>query len=341
MLAPELPTPVKASVLANAIEALANKVRYQKEDETDRGSRAFNTYPDVWDYDSLSREQFYVRNTLRQATSRALRDTVDGIGFVRGRFFNSYALTGPGKELAEVFLSQPAGGGRSSLRAWLTSWVGGKGKPGKNHLAALGARCATEGEISLVRDRLLGVGGPAGDKRRALQQALAGLGDDFEPKSVPGKLAKLGHKEHAQEIRVALAFGAFFDAGRSVIEALTIELEDAPRLSAAAIAKRPDVKKSVTTLKKRGEQYQKQAKVAPHEDATSLASTVQLAGSDTDILKMLVRRDGQIVAIEDGQVARGALYRVMREEETDDEDEFSERSYRLYQMARLLEEVEA
>jgi hypothetical protein len=115
--------PPKPTTICHGIEALACKLEYQEDpDEQDErsrrvlGRRAFGRDIDseIWTFKQLSQATNYVRNTHRQAATRALR--VDGgLGFASGSRFDLLELEPVGRALANAFLEQRVGQGSTTL----------------------------------------------------------------------------------------------------------------------------------------------------------------------------------------------------------------------------------
>ena len=119
---------VSATSVANAIEALACKAKYNPElrDFEYRGSRAFGREwndgffyrKNVWTFDWLSRTKNYVQNTYRQSASAAIYDL--NLTEASSRY-NSMRLTNEGRSIALEFLQQNVFG--KNVISYLYSWV--------------------------------------------------------------------------------------------------------------------------------------------------------------------------------------------------------------------------
>ena len=118
-------TNARASTISHGLEALGCRLEWQTEPDGDRilGKRAFGRDGnDFWTFHELHSARHYVRNTHRQAATRALRDE-GGLGLATGSRFDRLELTRVGEELADAFLEQPVGRGRGTLRAPLEAWI--------------------------------------------------------------------------------------------------------------------------------------------------------------------------------------------------------------------------
>jgi hypothetical protein len=204
----------KPTAICHGIEALACKLEYRvdPQDPSPRilGRRAFGRDGDreVWAFHRLRQASNYVRNTHRQAATRAVR--VDGgLGFARGSRFDLLELEPVGRALANAFLDQRVGKGGTSLRKWLRGWLeGDRGISGwpKTLVQALSPEHATDEERALVRSRLLGTSTTASEKRQRLARAVGRAADmpDIED-AVVVRLRNDGHRELADQVIAARA----------------------------------------------------------------------------------------------------------------------------------------
>jgi hypothetical protein len=315
--------PAKPSAICHAIEALACKLEYAQDREggSERilGTRAFgrDTDSEIWTFDGLRQSTNYVRNTHRQAASRALRTDV-GLGFATGLRFDLLELVEVGKELAEVFLRQPVGRGGVSLRNWLLGWFDGErdvASSRKTLFAALSPEQPTPDEQNLVRRRLLETIGPASDKRRRLAHALGRAADapeDIEAIVIP-RLRQAGHSKQANEVAAALSFGAVLDRARDATSVLTRRVEPARSgVPIATLARDAKVRNSLGALKTACTHFLAKAATAEVTESTSRVFSKSLEGVDDEqTIRVLVRRVGQVLNLSDVSVIRGPLFRVV------------------------------
>ena len=169
----------KPTAICHGIEALACKLEYTADNEKSQrilGRRAFgrDAEQEVWSFHRLRQATNYVRNTHRQAATRALR--VDGgLGFASGSRFDLLEMEPVGRALANALLKQPVGKGGMSLQKWLLGWLDGdreiSDRP-RTLLQALSPEHATDEERKLVSSRLLGTSTPASEKRQRLAIAV-------------------------------------------------------------------------------------------------------------------------------------------------------------------------
>ena len=126
----------------------------------------------IWSFVGLSRTSNYVRNTHRQAATRAIR--IDGgLGFASGTGFDLLALEPVGRALANAFLDQRVGKGGGSLRNWLKGWLNSTHVPGwsESLLTALSPEYPTPSECQIVKSRVLDTSTDSSAKRRQLAQS--------------------------------------------------------------------------------------------------------------------------------------------------------------------------
>lgn len=353
----------KPTVICHGIEALACKLEYRKDpdDREERsrrvlGRRAFgrDTESSVWSFQRLSQAKNYVRNTHRQAATRAIR--VDGgLGFARGSRFDLLELEPVGRALASAFLDQRVGKGGTSLRRWLLGWLEGNreisGWP-KTLLQALSPEHPTDDERALVRSRLLGTSTSASEKRQRLARAIGRAGDlpSIED-GVVARLREAGHREQANEVVAARAFGAVLDRARDAVASLTRAVEPGRGgVKLTTLASDSALKKSIKDLRTASKNYVEKANTAGVKEATSrsFADTVA-AGDDVEGIRILARRSGEVVGLADGSVTRGPLFRVVdgTDEASDLEDgaasiepDRTGRTFRIANLHSLLRDVD-
>jgi hypothetical protein len=215
--------PPKPTAICHGIESLACKLEYSvnPDDPSSRilGRRAFarDTDSDIWSFERLRQPAHYVRNTHRQAATRAIR--VDGgIGFATGVRFDLLQLEPVGNAMAEAFLEQKFGKGGTSLRRWLVGWIRGeKDLPGWSStlMEALSPEHPTASEQALVRSRVLETSTTGCVTRQRLARAIGKAAEfpDIEAVVVP-RLRAAGLKKQADEVLAARAFGAMIDRAR-------------------------------------------------------------------------------------------------------------------------------
>lgn len=349
----------KPTAICHGIEALACKLEYLVNplDPSPRilGRRAFrrDTDREVREFYRLRQASNYVRNTHRQAATRAVR--VDGgLGFARGSRFDLLALEPVGRALADAFLEQRVGKGGTSLRKWLLGWLGGDREISgwaKTLLQALSPEHPTADECALIRSRLLGTSSAASEKRQRLARAIGHAADLRIEDGVVVRLRQAGHRKQADEVVAARAFGAVLDRARDAVASLTRAVEPGRGgVKLAALAGDPALKKSIRHLRTTSKHYLEKANTAAVIETTSRAFTdAVLAGDDAEAIRLLVRRSGEVLGLGDGFVTRGPLFRVVdaTDEASDLEDgaasiepDRTGRTFRIANLHSLLRDVD-
>lgn len=322
----------KPTAICHGIEALACKLEYRVDPREPSprilGRRAFgrDTEWAVWRFERLSQAANYVRNTHRQAAMRALRED-GGLGFARGSRFDLLELELVGLALANAFLGQSVGKGSTTLRKWLLGWIDGEREvsySSKTLLRALSPEHATDEERALVRSRLLGTSTPASEKRQRLARAVGRTADlpDIEG-AVVARLRGAGHHEQANELVAARAFGAVLDRARDAVAELTRQVEqERGGVAVATLARDSALRKAIENLRAATTNYVEKANAADVKEATSrsFADSV-VAADDSEAVRLLVRRAGEVLGLADGSVVRGPLFRVVDPTETLGEEE--------------------
>jgi hypothetical protein len=348
----------KPTAICHGIEALACKLEYlvDPQDPSRRilGRRAFGRDVDreVWSFPRLRQAINYVRNTHRQAATRAIM--VDGgLGFARGPRFDLLELEPVGRALANAFLEQRVGQGGMSLRKWLLGWLNGNhdisGVPRKL-LEALSPEHVTDNERTLVRSRLLGTSNS--EKRQRLARAVGRAADvpDIED-IVVARLREASHLEQANEIVAARAFGAVLDRARDAVAHLTRAVEPARGgVKLVTLATDSALRKSIKNLRWVSDNYLNQANTAGVKEVTSrsFADAIVVA-DDSEAIRLLVRRADEVLWLADGSVVRGPLFRIVdSSDETRDLEDGAEsiepdrtgRTFRIANLHSLLRDVD-
>lgn len=350
----------KPTAICHGIEALACKLEYlvDPQDPSPRilGRRAFgrDEQREVWSFHRLRQASNYVRNTHRQAATRAVR--VDGgLGFARGSRFDLLELEPVGRALANAFLDQRVGKGGTSLRKWLRGWLDGdrefSGWP-KTLLQALSPEHATEEERALVRSRLLGTSTSSSEKRQRLARAVGRASDipDIEG-TVVTRLRNDGHGTQAAQVMAARAFGAMLDRARDAVARLTRAVEPARGgVKLTTLVADSGIKRALKDLRSATKSYVERANVAGVNEPTSRAFADAVAvADDTEAIRLVVRRAGEVLGLADAAVVRGALFRVIdgADEASDLEDgaasiepDRTGRTFRIANLHALLRDVE-
>lgn len=353
----------KPTAICHGIEALACKLEYlvDPRDPSPRilGRRAFgrDAEREVWSFHRLRQATNYVRNTHRQAATRAIR--VDGgLGFARGLRFDLLELEPVGRALAGALLDQRIGKGGVSLHKWLLGWLDGDsrrdGEASRRPFSltnALSPEHATNEERALVRSRLFETSTAASEKRRRLAGAVGRAVDlpDIE-RVVVTRLRKHGHREQAHEVVAARAFGAVLDRARDAVATLTRAVEPGRGgEKLATLTKGSAIEGAIEDLRAAARSYRRRAPAARVTEATSrtFADTV-VAADNREVIRILVRRSGELLGLADGSVVRGPLFRVVdATDETVDLEDGAERiepdrtgrTFRIANLHSLLRDV--
>ena len=314
----------KATAICHGIEALACKLEYEansgRETRSRRilGTRVFARVGDseAWSFHRLREASNYVRNTHRQAATRAVR-TDGGLGFARGSRFDLLELEPVGRALADALLNQNVGQGGTTLRKWIVGWLRDEKKMPASRAsfrAALSPEHATDDERALVRSRLLGTSTPSGEKRQRLAQAVgrAAVMPDIE-EAVVARLRGGGHPKQADEVVTARAFGAVLDRASDVVARLTCAVEPARGgVKVPTLVTDSGIKRSLEDLRSATKSYVEKANVADVNEATSRAfADAVAAADDAETIRLVVQRAGEVLGFADSSVVRGALFRVV------------------------------
>jgi hypothetical protein len=324
---------LKPTAICQGIESLACKLEYyvNPQDPSERilGRRAFGRDDEqsVWSFQRLSQPSNYVRNTHRQAATRAIRQD-GGLGFATGARFDRFHLEPVGKALAEAFLEQRVGKGGTSLRKWLLGWLRGERELSgwsDTLLAALSPEYSTDDERNIVRSRVLEMLNPKGETRQRLARAI---GRPAEPPNIEDvvvpRLRDSGHGKQADEIVAARAFGSVLDRARDATAELTRAVEPARGgVPIDTLARDDALRKALSALKAAAMNVSAKAKTADIKEPTGLAFTEALvkASDEPQAIRFLVGRVGQLLGLSGGSVIRGALFRRIDPIEQEDERE--------------------
>jgi len=352
----------KPTAICHGIEALACKLEYEANSDRETrsrrilGSRAFSREDgrEVWSFQRLRQASNYVRNTHRQAATRAVRFD-GGLGFARGSRFDLLEQEPVGRALANAFLSQNVGQGGATLRKWIVGWLRDEKHLRASHASfrtALSPEHATNEESALVRSRLLGTSTPACETRQRLAQAVgrAAAMPDIEG-AVIVRLRNGGHKEQADQIVAARAFGAVLDRARDAMASLTRVVEPARGgVKVSTLAADSEIIRAFKDLRSTARNYVEKANVAGVNEPTSRAfADAVAAADDAETIRLVVQRADEVLGIADNSVMRGPLFRVVNgaDEANDLEDgaasiepDRTGRTFRIANLHALLRDVD-
>lgn len=350
----------KPTAICHGVEALACKLEYRVDSqgpfERILGSRAFGHDDEalVWSFQRLRQPSNYVRNTHRQAATRALRQD-GGLGFATGARFDLLELEPVGRALAQTFLDQRVGKGGTSLRKWLLGWLRGEQElPGWSDtlLDAMSPKHPSAGERELVRSRVLDTSTARCETRQHLASAIRRAADlpDIKGVVVP-RLRDAGHRKQADEVIAALAFGAVLDRARDATADLTLAVESGRGgVPIATLARDAAIRKALGALAAAAKNFSSKASTAGITEPTSRAFVEALLGSDDELpaIRFLVGRVAQVLGLSDDSVHRGALFRIVDKTESLDgleegaasiEPDRTGRTFRIANLHSLLRDV--
>lgn len=350
----------KPTAICHGIEALACKLEYQVDPqgpfERILGSRAFGHDDEamVWSFQRLRQPSNYVRNTHRQAATRALRQD-GGLGFATGARFDLLELEPVGRSLAETFLDQRVGKGGTSLRKWLLGWLRDEQElPGWSDtlIDAMSPKHPSSGERELVRSRVLDTSTATCETRQHLASAIRRAADlpDIKGVLVP-RLRDAGHRKQADEVIAALAFGAVLDRARDATADLTLAVESGRGgVPIATLARDAAIRNALGALMAAAKNFSSKVSTAGITEPTSRAFAEALLGSDDELqaIRFLVGRVAQVLGLSDDSVHRGALFRIVDKTESLDgleegaasiEPDRTGRTFRIANLHSLLRDV--
>lgn len=310
-------TNAKPSAISHGLEALGCKLEWSENPHSERllGKRAFgrDEEDDVWAFGQLRSRRHYVQNTYRQAAVRPIREGV-GLGFVTGSRFNTFTLTDVGKQLADAFLDQVAGGRNGKTGPKLEQWICGGDLSFTPALRkALAPSSPSERERALVDKRVFGVADDACKRRCDAAKALgtsAKLRDTLE---VSESLRDAGCAGHANDVLVARSFGFMLDRARDVA-ALISQRVDASKLGwpVGEATSDQDLKGAISSLKESGKDFLKNAEIANFTESKSGAFAQALAGNIVAVVTHVARATKEVFIVAEQRVMRGPLFRVVQ-----------------------------
>ena len=356
----------KPTAICHGIEALACKLQYAANPDQDArsrrilGSRAFGRDEnlEVWTFQQLHQRRSYVQNTHRQAATKAM-NVERGLGFTRGSRFDLLELEPVGRDLANAFLNQNVGQGGTTLRKWLVGWLNGDmtlPNSRDSFRRALSPEHPTQRERESVRARLLDADTQntkeAKEKRQRLAHAVGRAAEmrDIE-RDIVIRLRKAGHSEQADQVIAARAFGAVLDRARDAVASLTRKVEPARGgVNLATMTGDQYIQRVFENLRSATTNYVNKANAAGVNEPTSRAFADAVAAADDGkAIRLMVRRAGEVLALADDFISRGALFRVIdATDETGDledgvasiEPDRTGRTFRIANFHSLLRDVD-
>jgi hypothetical protein len=165
------------------------------------------------------------------------------------------------------------------------------------------------------------------------------------------RLRQDGHREQANQVLAARAFGAVLDRARDTVASLTQAVEPGRGgLKLATLATDSAIKRSLKDLRSAAKGYLEKANVAKvSEPRSRLFAEAVAAADDREAIKLLVRRAGEVLGLAVDSVIRGPLFRVVDayEESGDAEDgapsiepDRTGRTFRIANFHSLLRDVD-
>lgn len=320
--------PPKPTAICHGIESLACKLEYLVDPANPSsrilGRRAFarDAESEIWSFQQLRQPNHYVRNTHRQAATKAIRAD-GGLGFATGNRFDLLQLEPVGRAVADAFLEQKVGQGGTSLRRWLVGWIRDeKEMPGwsRTLMEALSPEHPTDVEKALVRSRVLEISTTTCVTRQRLARVIGRGADypDIESVVVP-RLRAARLKKQADEVLAARSFGAMLDRARDVVAALTVAVEPGRGgVHLATLERDSSVRRSLESLTVASKNFVYRAGIAGVTERSGLAfaDAIMKAKPGAAVILLIVGRVNQILGLSDKSVIRGALFRVINVSES-------------------------
>jgi hypothetical protein len=308
---------VKASSISHGLEALGCKLAWNHDPDRERilGKRAFARDGNkIWRFKELCDPKHYVRNTHRQAATRAMR-VEGGIGLATGARFDVLELTEIGIKLAKAFLDQPVGQGSGRLEKHLIDWIrnGGKITPSTRLRRALSPLHPTPDECKFVYARVFGAATSACEKRSRARVAMGHAAEIHDMREVARRLREKGHAVQSDEVLAAYAFGSMIEGARDLASVLSAKVQGTRAgLSLVAAGCDPEVKQRASALQEAARKYSDKADIAKFSEAKSRAFVRALDGADViAVVSRVAQSTPQIFALADDRVMRGALFRII------------------------------
>jgi hypothetical protein len=302
-----------ASKIANAIEALACKLIWHKNNQEQgiRGKRAFVRYPSAWSFQELSQQRYYVQTTFRQSSVRAL----SGLGLANGGArFNTMALQPLGKDLASRFLGKNG----DALRDWINAKdpfskpkIGDEWSGPQRAARWLGRLNADYKEKQLVLERLRTNDGSSDSDRR---RRLIDVFEDGIDSGLPELKKKLSPQQ-LKEIEASEAFDALLGSGRNLIHKCASSLDGSRWKPVKDLINDTALDEAIRDLKTQATNFIAKAEDRQrlhllHEDAKGFASDIMRKnGDNASILANVISRDSEILICTDSnRIEQGPLF---------------------------------
>jgi hypothetical protein len=341
---------IRPTVISHGLEALGCKLAFKEDASSARilGKRAFGRDQELalWTFSDLKQRRHYVRNTHRQATARALV----GLKLAAGVRFDRFELKDQGPALAAAFLDQQVGTGGTKLRKRLIAWLIGEAEIDPEHeslRSALSPDHPSAAEAKIIQSRLLEVGPSAKNTRLHLSRALGDRESSPDPKgirySIVPRLEKNGRTQQAQDILTALAFGDMMASARKVLGGITALVADRGSATVKELTIDPQISAQLSDLSRNVKQFHQQAEVAKFADRSSQSFLREIEGEEDPktIIRNLVRRAKDLLAIDGDLIRKGPLFRPLQDrssvrDEESPPDDAGDSTFRIANLHALL-----
>lgn len=304
---------ISATVVANAIEALACKAMYNyaSRDSFDfYGSRAFGREcsdgiferRDVWTFGWLGQTKNYVQNTYRQSASAAIY----ALGLTEGSSrFNSMKLTPEGRNIAIEFLQQKVGD--KTLKSFLSSWIcNPKWVPSANSSAWKEFLGSVNPTLQTVSERMLYAAVFEKQVRYNGKQILMPrMKKCSSEKDLLANLKQSKEERYHTEILAAKAFDEFHNAVKKLFSGC-VKLMDSNIYNLKDIEGR--LKLEIKDVKERGESYLKFK-----EFAYGKVEVGEIIKSKFRKMLDLIISNNKSILIKTDMVMKGPLYAAAKD----------------------------
>jgi len=299
--------------VANAIEALACKLQWEREQEnySGRGSRAFARDREgvFWSFNNLSDQIYYVQVTYRQSAVRAL----SSLGLAYGTRFNSMQLSTIGHDLANAFFYQNDGSSsKRSIYPALNNWINDSTRViPKNTLQVITRDDPTFAEKRIVMDLLLSESVDNLSDVHRRPRLISAFGKNLErPPDIATLKKRLNtkNKEQCDNIDTAIAFDKLLSASQMVIHCASGLIESDPRITISGISENDNLQIFLSNVRESAVIFDV-TKGKKHPNVSEYVSEIiQECSSSMDLLIAIVKRDGNILRYSNERIIKGPLF---------------------------------
>lgn len=302
--------PYKPAKIANAIEALGCKLEWKHVDRDvyqKKGRQAFNRdeHVSIWRFTELTEPINYVQVTYRQSTVRALW----GLNLAPGTRYNSMALTDLGRDLNDAFLSQ------RGLKEDLASWLNGSTISQTRNMAEKITTIPTDKEKTIIQhclcehtsDKL----GHSGRRKSLIEAFGRNTTNPPDIETIKKSLLRSGRDNIQQDIDnldTAVAFDEMMQHGRELVHICASIIADNPNAKAGQLMEDKGVKQALGALCRDAHQFNS-SKGEREELAKTFANEIlSLEADNSELLKTIIGRDGNILAVSGDRIIAGPLF---------------------------------